>query len=129
MTKTNKKAAFIPTTSNGVFCRGDHKKQEHVVCISLNGANTVIEKRVVTVGFLNADQVHPREIFSDAITERAASIILFHNHPSGNTNPSNADIAVTKRLVEVGETLGVKIHDHIIVSKDSYTSMKGRGLI
>ena len=129
MTKTNKRAAFIPTTSNGVFCRGDYKNQEHFVCISLNGANEVIEKRVVTVGLLNANQVHSREIFSDAIAERAASIIRVHNHPSGNTDPSNEDIAVTKRLVEAGEILGIKIHDHIIVSKDSHTSMKERVLI
>ena len=65
----------------------------------------------------------PREVFSDAIAERAASIVLIHNHPSGNTDPSHEDIAVTKRLVEAGEILGIKIHDHIIVSKDSHTSM------
>ena len=70
-----------------------------------------------------------REIFSDAIAERAASIILVHNHPSGNTDPSHEDIAVTKRLVEAGEILGIKIHDHIIVSKDGYTSMKERELL
>ena len=105
------------------------KNQEYFVCISLNGANEVIGNRVVTVGLLNANQVHPREVFSDAIAERAASIILVHNHPSGNTEPSQEDIVVTKRLVEAGETLGIKIHDHIIVSKDGYTSMKERGLI
>jgi len=105
------------------------KNQEHFVCISLNGANEVIEKRVVTVGLLNANQVHPREVFSDAIAERAASIILVHNHPSGNTDPSHEDIAVTKRLVEAGEILGIKIHDHIIVSKNEHTSMKERGLL
>ncbi len=105
------------------------KNQEYFVCVSLNGANEVIGNRVVTVGLLNANQVHPREIFSDAIAERGASIILVHNHPSGNTEPSQEDIVVTKRLVEAGETLGIKIHDHIIVSKDGYTSMKERGLI
>jgi len=84
---------------------------------------------VVTVGLLNANQVHPREVFSDAIAERAASIILVHNHPSGNTDPSHEDIAVTKRLVEAGEILGIKIPDHIIVSKDGYTSMKEMGLL
>ncbi len=105
------------------------KNQEHFICISLNGANEVIGNRVVTVGLLNANQVHPREIFSDAIAERAASIILVHNHPSGNTEPSHADIAVTKRLIEAGEILGIKIHDHIIVSRNGHTSMKERGLI
>jgi DNA repair protein RadC len=105
------------------------KNQEYFVCISLNGANEVIGNRVVTVGLLNANQVHPREIFSDAIAERAASIILVHNHPSGNTEPSHADIAVTKRLIEAGEILGIRIHDHIIVSRDGHTSMKEKGLI
>ena len=105
------------------------KNQEHFVCIYSNGANEVIEKRVVTGGILNANQVYPRELFSDAITERAASIILVHNHPSGNTDPSHEDIAVTKRLVEAGEILGIKIHDHIIVSKNSYTSIDGEGVV
>jgi len=104
------------------------KKQEHFVCITLNGANEVIGNRVVTVGLLNANQVHPREVFSDAIADRAASVILVHNHPSGNTEPSTDDSEITKRLKEAGEILGIKVHDHIIVSKSSYTSMKERGL-
>ncbi|VUT28157.1 MAG: hypothetical protein SYNGOMJ08_00719 [Candidatus Syntrophoarchaeum sp. GoM_oil] len=105
------------------------KKQEHFVCITLNGANEVIGTRVVTVGLLNTNQVHPREIFSDAIVDRAASIILVHNHPSGNTEPGKEDLAITERLIEAGEILGIKIHDHIIVSKNGYTSMKEMGLI
>ena len=104
------------------------KKQEHFVCITLNGANEVIGTRIVTVGLLNANQVHPREIFSDAILDRAASIILVHNHPSGETEPSKEDLVITERLIEAGEILGIKIHDHIIVSKNGYTSMKERGL-
>jgi len=105
------------------------KRQEHFVCLSLNGANEVIGNRVVTVGLLNSNQVHPREVFSDPIVDRAASIILVHNHPSGDTEPSQEDIAITKRLVEAGELLGIKIHDHVIVSKNGYTSMKERGVI
>ena len=105
------------------------KRQEHFVCLALNGANEVIGNRVVTVGLLNSNQVHPREVFSDPIVDRAASIILVHNHPSGDTEPSQEDIAITKRLVEAGELLGIKIHDHVIVSKNGYTSMKERGVI
>ena len=105
------------------------KRQEHFVCLALNGANEVIGNRVVTVGLLNSNQVHPREVFSDAIVDRAASIILVHNHPSGDTEPSQEDIAITKRLVEAGELLGIKIQDHVIVSKNGYTSMKERGVI
>ncbi|NMX21031.1 hypothetical protein C5S30_01040 [ANME-1 cluster archaeon GoMg4] len=105
------------------------KKQEYFVCISLNGANEVIGKRIVTIGLLNANQVHPREIFSDAIADRAASIILVHNHPSGNTEPSKDDIEITQRLMQAGEILGITIHDHLIVSKKGYTSMKEQGMI
>ena len=105
------------------------KRQEHFVCLALNGANEVIGNRVVTVGLLNSNQVHPREVFSDPIVDRAASIILVHNHPSGDTEPRQEDIAITKRLVEAGELLGIKIHDHVIVSKNGYTSMKERGVI
>ena len=83
------------------------KNQEHFVCISLNGANKVIEKRVVTVGLLNANQVHPREIFSDAIAERAASIILVHNHPSGNTTLFNL-FWLYRFTAEVAETAETK---------------------
>lgn len=104
------------------------KRQEHFVCLALNGANEVIGNRVVTVGLLNSNQVHPREVFFNAIVDRAASIILEHNHPSGDTEPSQEDIAITKRLVEAGELLGIKIHDPIIVSKNGYTSMNERGV-
>jgi hypothetical protein len=65
----------------------------------------------------------------DAIVDRAASVILVHNHPSGNTEPSQEDVAITERLIQAGEILGIKIHDHIIVSNKGYTSMKERGLI
>jgi DNA repair protein radc len=105
------------------------KQQEHFVCITLNGANEIIEKRVVTVGLLNSSQVHPREIFSDAIVDRAASVILVHNHPSGKTKPGEKDIEITKRLKKSGEILGIKVLDHIIVSKKGFTSMKDDGLI
>ena len=105
------------------------KRQEHFVCLALNGANEIIGNRVVTVELLNSNQVHQREVFSDAIVDRAASIILVHNHPSGDTEPSLEDIAITKRLVQAGEILGVKIHDHIIVSNKGYINRKERGLI
>nr|QNO56866.1 hypothetical protein KGHFPOIM_00008 [Methanosarcinales archaeon ANME-1 ERB7] len=78
---------------------------------------------------MNSNQVHPREVFSDAIVDRAASIILVPNHPSGDAEPCQEDIVITKRLVEAGELLGIKIHDHVIVSKNGYTSMKERGVI
>ena len=105
------------------------KKQEYFLCISLNGANEVIENRVVTVGLLNANLVHPREVFVDAISDRAASIIIAHNHPSGVLKPSPDDIATTKQLVDAGKILGVSVLDHIIITKKGHLSFKERGLM
>ena len=99
------------------------KKQEYFVCLTLDGANRLIAKRTITIGTLTASLVHPREVFADAITDRAASIIVAHNHPSGSLEPSRADMDVTDRLREAGDLLGVKLIDHIVVTKDSYSSI------
>lgn len=105
------------------------KKQEYFVCLSLNGANEVIESRVVTVGLLNSNQVHPREVFADPIADRAASVILAHNHPSGTLEASAEDLALTQRLVKAGKLLGINVLDHIIVTKRGYLSLKQVGHI
>ena len=97
------------------------KKQEYFVCLTLDGANRLIAKRIITIGTLTSSLVHPREVFADAITDRAASIIVAHNHPSGNLNPSPADKEVTKRLREAGKLVGISVLDHIIVTKSSFT--------
>ena len=106
-----------------------NKKQEYFLCISLNGANEVIGNRVVTVGLLNTNQVHPREVFADAISDRAASIILVHNHPSGVLKPSPDDLATTRQLVDAGRILGIPVLDHIIVTRNGYLSFKENGLM
>lgn len=106
-----------------------NKKQEYFLCISLNGANEVIGNRVVTVGLLNTNQVHPREVFADAISDRAASIILVHNHPSGVLKPSPDDLATTRQLVDAGRILGIPVLDHIIVTRKGYLSFKESGLM
>ena len=106
-----------------------NKQQEYFVCISLNGANEVIEKRIVTVGLLDKSQVHPREVFADVITDRAASLILAHNHPSGELKPSNSDLKIHEQLTEAGKLLGIKVLDHIIISKKGYYSFQETGLI
>lgn len=98
------------------------KKQEYFVCITLDGANRLIAKRIITIGTLTASLVHPREVFADAITDRAASIIVAHNHPSGNLEASAADREVTERLCSAGNLLGIKLIDHIIASKDSFST-------
>lgn len=99
------------------------KKQEHFVCMTLDGANRLIQRRIVSVGILNASLVHPREVFADVITDRAAGIIVAHNHPSGTTTPSPEDIQTTKRLKEVAELLGIGFYDHLIVTADDYRSI------
>ena len=95
----------------------------------MNGANEVIESRVVTVGLLNTNQVHPREVFVDAISDRAASVILAHNHPSGVLKPSPDDIAVTRQLVDAGKILGISVLDHIIITKKGHLSFKEKGFM
>jgi DNA repair protein RadC len=96
------------------------KPQEHFVVLTLDGANRLIEKRVVTIGTLNASLVHPREVFADAITDRAAGIVVAHNHPGGTLEPSGPDIIVTKRLRAAGELLGIRLLDHIIVTATAH---------
>ncbi|MBU1049709.1 DNA repair protein RadC [Candidatus Bipolaricaulota bacterium] len=103
------------------------EKQEHFVCLSLNGANEVLATRVVTVGLLDSNQVHPREVYADPITDRAASILCAHNHPSGTLEASPEDLAMTRRLVKAGEVLGIRVLDHLIVTKDGFLSLKQTG--
>ncbi|MDR1589300.1 MAG: DNA repair protein RadC [Oscillospiraceae bacterium] len=91
------------------------KKQEHFVLLTLDGARRLINCRVITVGTLNASLVHPREVFAPAIEDRAASIIVAHNHPSGSLNISDKDREVTGLIREAGELLGIKLDDHIVV--------------
>jgi DNA repair protein RadC len=105
------------------------RRQEHFICITLNGAGEVLGNRVITVGLLNHSLVHPREVFSDAITDRAASVICVHNHPSGSLEPSSQDIAITGQLKEAGALVGIPLTDHIIVSRNGYLSMRERGLV
>jgi DNA repair protein RadC len=100
------------------------KSQEHFVVLTLDGANRLIEKRVVTIGTLNASLVHPREVFADAITDRAAAIVVAHNHPGGTLEPSGPDIVVTKRLRAAGELLGIRLLDHIIVTATGHCAIE-----
>lgn len=99
------------------------RRQEHFLCISLNGANEVIAVRTVSVGLVNRALVHPREVFADPITDRASAIIVAHNHPSGNLMPSQDDLAITRQLKEAGHTLGIKLLDHLIFNHEGYHSM------
>jgi DNA repair protein RadC len=105
------------------------KRQEHFCCITLNGAGEVLGNRIITIGLLNHSLVHPREVFADAIMDRAASIICVHNHPSGSLEPSSQDIAITAQLKEAGSLIGIQLIDHVIVTKTGHLSMRERGLV
>lgn len=105
------------------------RTQEHFITATLNGAHEVIKSRVVTIGLANSALVHPREVFADAIADRAVAIIAAHNHPSGDLEPSAEDKSVTKRLKAAGEIIGIKVLDHIIFSKRGFCSLKEAGEI
>jgi len=99
-----------------------NKKQEYFVLLTLDGARRLINNRVVTIGTLMSSLVHPREIFSLAIEDRAASIIIAHNHPSGMLDISSQDREVTRRIRQAGELLGIRLDDHIIVAGEEFVS-------
>jgi len=98
------------------------RKQEHFLCASINGANEVMNIRVVSIGLVDKSQVHPREVFAEPITDRASAVILAHNHPVGSLKPSEADIETTQRLRQAGEIIGIAVLDHIIFNKNGYHS-------
>lgn len=105
------------------------RNKECFLVFYLNARNEILKREFVSVGILTASLVHPREVFNSAITQAAASVIFVHNHPSGNSNPSEEDISITKRLSSAGEILGIEVLDHIIVTKTDFFSMKAKGII
>lgn len=104
----------------------DYNK-EHFYLIVLNSRNCSINE--VSIGTVNANLVHPREVFAEAIKNKAASVILAHNHPSGDPEPSEDDLEITKRLVEAGKILGIEVVDHVIITKTGFISFKEKNLI
>ncbi|HOD97091.1 MAG TPA: DNA repair protein RadC [Candidatus Paceibacterota bacterium] len=101
--------------------------KEHFYIIALNSRNHSIAE--VSVGSLNESVVHPREVFAEAIKNKAASVVFAHNHPSGDPEPSENDLVLTKKLVESGKILGIEVADHIIITKDNFFSFKNKGII
>lgn len=112
---------FIP------ILRDELKEKFLIVCLNTN--NKIVWKEEISVGNLNSSIVHPREIFKVAVEHSAASIILIHNHPSGNPEPSKEDIAITKKLVEAGNMMQIPVLDHIIIAGNSFTSFANRNLL
>jgi DNA repair protein RadC len=106
----------------------DHKK-EHFVIFYLDSRNQEIRREIISVGSLNANLVHPREVFEPAVRNLAAQIILAHNHPSGDPTPSEDDLEITKRLIEAGKILGIEVIDHIIIAKNGFLSFREKNLI
>ena len=100
------------------------RKQEYFITVSLNGAHEVINIRVVTIGLVNKTQVHPREVFADVIVDRAAALIVAHNHPSGDLTPSMDDVQITQILSDAAKLLGIKLLDHLIISHKGYYSFQ-----
>jgi DNA repair protein RadC len=105
------------------------KKQEHFVALLLDNRHRLIRLQPVAVGTLSASLVHPREVFKEAIASSAACVILAHNHPSGDPEPSDHDLTLTKRLVQAGKLLGIEVLDHLIVGSRRTLSLKAVGVV
>ena len=105
------------------------RKQEHFLCASINGANEILNIRVVSIGLIDRSPVHPREVFADALSDRAAAVIVAHNHPSGGVEPSQGDIQITAQLKASGEVVGIELLDHIIFNRTGYFSFLEKGIL
>jgi DNA repair protein RadC len=105
------------------------RKQERFLCCTLNGAHDVLAVRVITLGLANRTIVHPREVFAEAVADRACAILVAHNHPSGRLEPSREDQEITGRIRDAGELLGIPLLDHIIFSQEAYASLMEQGLL
>ncbi|MBM7597809.1 DNA repair protein RadC [Virgibacillus halotolerans] len=103
--------------------------QEHFVVLFLNTKNQIIHRQTIFIGSLNASIVHPREVYREAVKRSAASIIVAHNHPSGDPSPSQEDIHVTRRLVESGKMIGIEVLDHLIIGDRKFVSLKEKGYL
>ena len=125
---TAKKKVKVKTPKDALPLLGSLRSaaQECVMVLTLDGNNQVIKAHAITRGLANQSQIHPRETFYPAIQDRAVSILVAHNHPSGNLEPSEADLIATRRLVEVSKTLGIPVLDHLIVAEGGFLSIRER---
>lgn len=105
------------------------KDQEHFLVITLNGSHAINSIRIVSIGLINRTVVHPREVFKWAIKDNSFAVIVAHNHPSGNIEPSWEDRDITKRLVDAGDIVGIAVLDHLVFSKNGYYSFKDHGVL
>ncbi len=114
--------------AKALIARYSHHVQERLGAVYLDSKNRVIREREIYVGTLNATTVSTRDIFRFAITDHAASVVIFHNHPSGDPAPSAEDLIFTKRVVEAGKLMGVNVLDHLIIGNNRYVSLRQRGM-
>lgn len=106
-----------------------NRKQECFICFSLDSGQRIITRRTVTIGLLDSAPVHPREVFAGPLKDRAAAVIIAHNHPSGDPMPSGSDIEATEQLIAAAQLLGLRLQDHVIVAKEGYYSFRQQGRI
>ncbi len=105
------------------------RQQEHFVCLSLDGGQRLIAQRTITIGILDSVMAHPREVFADPIADRAAGVIIAHNHPSADASPSQKDITLTQQLAAAGQLLGIDLRDHLILTKTEHFSFRQHHLL
>ena len=106
-----------------------HLDREHFICVTVDGASRIINTRVISIGTINQSLVHPREVYVNAIADKAVGILISHNHPSGQLSPSLEDKRITKRLKEVGAIVGIELLDHVILASEGYYSFRDEGLM
>lgn len=123
-TKISKPADILPQIRHYA-----DRKQEHFICATINGANEIIEIRVVSIGLIDRSPVHPREVFAGAVSDRASGIIVAHNHPNGGPEPSQWDLETTRQLKAAGEAVGISLLDHVIFTRTSYYSFLEEGVL
>ena len=105
------------------------EKREHFFVVTLDARHRVIGEHLVSVGSLSSSIVHPREVFRPAIREAAGAVVLVHNHPSGDPRPSEEDVAVTRRLANASELIGIRVLDHVVIGDGRYASFREEGLV
>jgi DNA repair protein RadC len=127
MSKNNSLTATKDILPHLNFIR--RKRQEYFICLSLDGGGRVIKRRTVTIGLLDMALAHPREVFAGPLKDRAAAVIVAHNHPSGDPKPSREDIKTTQQLVAAGILLGIPLRDHVIVAGQGHYSFMEAGLL
>ena len=134
LVKARKQTVTNPQTVQGVLSKVLNSEnevdrmKEHFWVIGLSTRNAIQYIDLVSLGTLNASLVHPREVFRFSILKAVSSIILSHNHPSGDSEPSEEDLRITKRLVEAGKIIGIEVLDHLVIGRGSHVSLKERGL-